>query len=1118
MKNIKCFLLCFMAVFLIGNTELHAQVSYWNGSDTTVWTQGAGTMANPYLIESAANLACLAARVNAGTTYSGVYFKLMTNVNLGAGNWTPIGISTTKYFSGFFDGNNLNVDSLTINYNASATSFMGLFGITQNSTIKNLTLSNINVSQTSASASIFTGGLLGATMGGDYISNCKALSGEIYSVSSTAGRGYAGGIVGCIQFGANNLRIENCINYATIKANYSPGGIVGMINVTSTVSDTLWFISCSNNGCILGLPSTGNLYGGGVIGWLNIARNNTEIYIDNCYNTGYVKDSTNEGTSVYTGGLIGYLQGAAATVSGANARITNCWNSGKIENISTSIDITTNKWFYAGGITGNMTIFGIANILYQNVHNTGEIYYIRRSPKKTVALAGIVGIMNLQLSGSVFTLSKAYNTGNVTLLSPDTANNLTFAGGLIGWIYNLAGTYNINQCFNAGNIFNQSIYAGGIAGYVDGFSTSNNVIQHCFNSGNISSFNTAGGITACYSHKGSNNTISNCISVGIINTPLGGSGIAGTIWDSTALNLATCYYDRQITGRTRGGNPIGTAASKTNDTIRYARQLVALQLDPNYWYMEADMYPRLLCFQNLDAMILGAAPYYFYAEPLANSFNTYSKINKNFSMGGKMGTFYNSSNTGVISIINNDSALITPIGIDTITITSMYGYASRSIQVIVMKETIIETEVCQGEVYQILGRTINTDSAGLFTYYGVDSIIYVTVHPTYLIQENYTICSNDNYVWHGQIVNQAGDYYDTLASVNGCDSIYKLSLTVNPIANEVDSVIFCSNDLPLLYQGVFINHGGDYTTTYVAANGCDSIIGIHVTVNQAYDTIIVAVVAEAELPYTFGSQTLTEAGTYSELFTSLANCDSLVHLVLVVGNLSGDTLYSNDSKKICKSDLPYQYGTSVFPIGTESGVYEVGFMSTTGKDSIVFLYLTINDIPAIPDSILGPQTINALGKYTYSVNPVESATEYRWGVSNSMFVFEDETNISNNAVLYIAVAGNAILTVAAGNQCGFSADQSLQLLSDVSVREADSKLFSAQLFPNPAQDYVDMKLNGSEATTICIVDVYGKLIKIQTLTDSNTRINLSDVSNGIYFIQIKNDNQLLGTYKVVRNK
>ncbi|NLE63422.1 MAG: hypothetical protein GX612_06260, partial [Bacteroidales bacterium] len=657
MKIIKYFLL-FLVILFSRNNLLQAQTSYWGGSsDISSWTNGNGTAGMPYLIESAANLAYLTQQVNNGINYTDTFFRLMTNVSLGSADWTPIGNSTSTYFSGNFDGNNFNIDSLHITKVASANSYAGLFGVVKNATIQNLSLTNININHTSVSAALYTSGVIGYTLDGITIKNCHINSGTVYSLSNTASKCYTGGIVGYARFGAKNMHIEECSNNSAVYSNYLLGGIVGIINVTTTDYDTLRLISCENNGFVFGLPSTGNVYIGGLIGTMNLARNYTECIINNCKNTAHVKDSTVEGANAYSGGIIGFIQGTSTAIIGVNAYISNTWNTGKIENINTSLDVSTDKWSFAAGITGNTALFGKASVYYSNVYNSGDVYFMRRSPKITSAIGGVLGYISMQQIGDYLSLQGTYNTGNIELASPDIANYYTFAGGIIGWLSNSNGQYFIDQCLNTGNIDNESFYSGGIIAYTGGFYTTGNVVSNCFNSGNIHSKNRAGGITACYMHKVSGNSMTNCINVGSITADQGGaSGIAGTLGDTTIIDLATCYYDRQITGMTRAALPTGIGSGLLNDTIRYARQIAALQLNPSYWFMENDMYPRLLCFKDVDAMILAATPIYFYADPVMKSYNTYLKVNKSFGMGGKTGTAFYSDKPNVISIINNDSA------------------------------------------------------------------------------------------------------------------------------------------------------------------------------------------------------------------------------------------------------------------------------------------------------------------------------------------------------------------------------------------------------------------------------------------------------------------------------
>ena len=88
-------------------------VNVWDGTSEP-WTNGNGTYDDPYLIETASNLAYLAEKVNEGYQAQGMavfaetYFLMTEDLDLNNINWTPIGYVNTSlegfYFAGVFDG------------------------------------------------------------------------------------------------------------------------------------------------------------------------------------------------------------------------------------------------------------------------------------------------------------------------------------------------------------------------------------------------------------------------------------------------------------------------------------------------------------------------------------------------------------------------------------------------------------------------------------------------------------------------------------------------------------------------------------------------------------------------------------------------------------------------------------------------------------------------------------------------------------------------------------------------------------------------------------------------------------------------------------------------------
>ena len=87
-------------------------IDVWDGT-ASPWTHGTGTINDPYLIETAENLAYLAQKVNEGyqaqgsAVFPGQFFLLTDDLDLNNINWTPIGNVNMNmqgyYFAGIFD-------------------------------------------------------------------------------------------------------------------------------------------------------------------------------------------------------------------------------------------------------------------------------------------------------------------------------------------------------------------------------------------------------------------------------------------------------------------------------------------------------------------------------------------------------------------------------------------------------------------------------------------------------------------------------------------------------------------------------------------------------------------------------------------------------------------------------------------------------------------------------------------------------------------------------------------------------------------------------------------------------------------------------------------------------
>ena len=235
---------------------------------------GNGSTGNPYIITKAEELEWFRDQVNSGQ-YS-ICAKIADNVevidmstvchaadksqNLEEKSWVPIGNRNIIKYRGTFDGNGKTITNLYINASQTSQNNMGLFGYTYQSTIKNLTFENANVTNTQSN----TGILVGKAGYGSTLQNIK-----ISKTCQIKGGNYTGGIAGELDGNA-----YNCVNYATVQGIQYIGGLWGMYSRKGNS-----ITACANYGNV----TASSVMAGGLVGYF---RGGT---IQDCANYGDVK-------------------------------------------------------------------------------------------------------------------------------------------------------------------------------------------------------------------------------------------------------------------------------------------------------------------------------------------------------------------------------------------------------------------------------------------------------------------------------------------------------------------------------------------------------------------------------------------------------------------------------------------------------------------------------------------------------------------------------------------------------------------------------------------------------------------------------------------------------------
>ena len=155
----------------------------------------------------------------------------------------------------------------------------------------------------------------------------------------------------------------------------------------------------------------------------------------------------------------------------------------------------------------------------------------------------------------------------------------------------------------------------------------------------------------------------------------------------------------------------------------------------------------------------------------------------------------------------------------------------------------------------------------------------LTINNSANVDTTATAC--DSLMWHGLTYFSSGTYFDSLQTIDGCDSVITLNLTINPsptIDLGADTTLICAGTSETLDAGtgfssylwsdgstnqtLDVTNAGTYTVTGTDVNGCfanDSVVVDVLTVDIAQnDTTIcegdsVVLLAAANSPYLMGS-------------------------------------------------------------------------------------------------------------------------------------------------------------------------------------------------------------------------------------------------------------------------
>ena len=364
---------------------------------------GDGSEANPYQIDSAAQVQCLGANHGDATDRADAlnsHYELVSDIDAsGTANWNagsgfePIGGSANQ-FTGTFDGNDHDISGLTID--RPSENDVGVFSYVGSSgTVSGVNLEDIDVHGNGAYPD-GVGGLVGQSDGALMdVSVNGTIVGERYRV---------GGIVGIV---GSSGTVTNASSSASVSGSSLLGSLVGENEGTVARSDATGDVSGRNAGGLVGYNlgtvtqsyATGTVsgeYAGGLVG------ENSET-VSRSYATGSVSGD-------YAGGLVG-LNFGPLTRSYATGSVSGDYAGGLVgENLGTvsrSYATGSISGMNAGSLVG--TVYGTVTSSYWDTETTGQSSSAAGTGLTTAELTGSDAAENMDLDfDSTWTTTESY--------------------------------------------------------------------------------------------------------------------------------------------------------------------------------------------------------------------------------------------------------------------------------------------------------------------------------------------------------------------------------------------------------------------------------------------------------------------------------------------------------------------------------------------------------------------------------------------------------------------------------------------------------------------------------------------------------------------------------------
>ncbi len=388
-----------------------------------------------------------------------------------------------------------------------------------------------------------------------------------------------------------------------------------------------------------------------------------------------------------------------------------------------------------------------------------------------------------------------------------------------------------------------------------------------------------------------------------------------------------------------------------------------------------------------------------------------------------------------------------------------------------------------GSSYTLPGATSVVHTQGFQTGNGLITIVSnVPVTPTVTIAGPSTVCAGSSL---NLTANGASTYTWSTGSVSS-------SIAPTPTANATYSVVGTSS------LGCT---GNAVTTITVNALPTVAVNSGAVCAGQSF-----TMVASGANTYTYssGSAVVTPTATsnYSVTGTSALGCVSANTAISSV-TVNAAPVISVNSGAICSGQ-----SFTMVPSGANTYTYSNGSAVATPTANASYTVTGTNTLGCTGNAAISTVTVNAVPTVTASSSTSGSicagqsvsltatgATTYSWNTG------------ATTAVIAVSPSVTTTYTVnGSSNGCSNVSTVTQNVNSCVGIQTIANQSSAVSVYPNPSTGIFTVEFANGLNKTINVTDITGRIVLTTSSTSDKVNVNISTLSNGIYYIKVISNN------------